>query len=395
MNDEPLVLSTPSLTIHRVAGPRVASHVFLAMYGFAGVCGVLGALGEDVTTIMLPWLVSMLGWIVLFGSYVASLTPVWSAGMVEVRPLGVTFTLARGSARHVQRSEIAGALVVPRRMGDGSMSTVEIETVRGDRFTVALSDPEDARRLVERLGFGPGGMRVRSRLARPSRRLLNPLLGALAWIGGMLVAAVPEALFRAKYPYNQIAYMGVWPLFTVGLYLLLRRFTRPTEVVVGEDAVVVERRGRRRVIPRKEIEATGALPIGTLLVDEERVEAVRHLVSERTAPTGVADDALATFAREGRSPSEWRDQLRVKMERSGYREAATSVDVAGAVLRSGRASPEERVGAAVALRVAGEPPSRIRVAAEAVADEGLRAALEAIADDADDARVEKALRSVR
>lgn len=172
MNDEPLVLSTPSLTIHRVAGPRVASHVFLAMYGFAGVCGVLGALGEDVTTIMLPWLVSMLGWIVLFGSYVASLTPVWSAGMVEVRPLGVTFTLARGSARHVQRSEIAGALVVPRRMGDGSMSTVEIETVRGDRFTVALSDPEDARRLVERLGFGPGGMRAipaRASVAAPAQ----------------------------------------------------------------------------------------------------------------------------------------------------------------------------------------------------------------------------------
>ena len=83
------------------------------------------------------------------------------------------------------------------------------------------------------------------------------------------------------------------------------------------------------------------------------------------------------------------------MERSGYRSAATTVDVAAAVLRSPRATPEERVGAAVALRVAGEPPEKIRVAAEAVADDRLRVALEAVAEDAEDARVEKAMHALR
>ncbi|MDB4946044.1 MAG: hypothetical protein JWP97_5578, partial [Labilithrix sp.] len=55
---------------------------------------------------------------------------------------------------------------------------------------------------------------------------------------------------------------------------------------------------------------------------------------------------------------------------------------------------EQRVGAALALRVAGEPPARIRVAAEAVVHEPTRQVLDALASDDvhDDAAVDKALR---
>ncbi len=87
MSSEPLFLQTPSLTIHRVAGPRVASRVFLGLYVFGGVCGVIGAVGEDLLTLLMPWLVSLAGWVILFLSYVTSLTPVWSAGTIEVTDL--------------------------------------------------------------------------------------------------------------------------------------------------------------------------------------------------------------------------------------------------------------------------------------------------------------------
>jgi hypothetical protein len=67
-----------------------------------------------------------------------------------------------------------------------------------------------------------------------------------------------------------------------------------------------------------------------------------------------------------------------------------TLDDARAALTSPDASPEERVGAALALKAAGEPPAELRVAAEAFVEERLRVAVEAVADG-DDARAEAAL----
>jgi hypothetical protein len=50
------------------------------------------------------------------------------------------------------------------------------------------------------------------------------------------------------------------------------------------------------------------------------------------------------------------------------------------------------VGAALALRVAGVPGARIRVAASSAADEGLRVALETVAATDDDDAIERVLR---
>jgi len=66
------------------------------------------------------------------------------------------------------------------------------------------------------------------------------------------------------------------------------------------------------------------------------------------------------------------------------------------VLHSAQATPEQRVGAALALRVAGQPKERIRIAVDAAADERVREALEAVVEardgELDDPVVEKALR---
>lgn len=73
--------------------------------------------------------------------------------------------------------------------------------------------------------------------------------------------------------------------------------------------------------------------------------------------------------------------------------ASTNED-AFAVVRSAAATDDERIGAAIALRVAGEP-ERVRIAADTLANDDVRDALEAIADGADDVRVERALRKIR
>lgn len=385
------MIANGGVSITRVAAPRAASHTFFAVYLLGALAGAFGLLFGVTWLVPLSYFASTCAWPVLFGSYVASLTPVWSPGSVEVRDKEIVVTLARGKARRVPRSEIVGALVVPR----GAMHAAEIETRRGDRYAVTFTDPADARRLVAGLGYGPGGARVRTRLAKPTRRLLHPLLGVVAWTVGFLFVVLASVAAREHGggELEALLYLGVRPLVDVAVYLVLRRLARGPEVVVGEDAVVVERGLGRKVHPRATADAA-ALPLAGLAVDAERAEAVRRLAAERYVASAATDEALAAFARAGRTLAEWRDDLRAKMEQGGYRSAATSVDTAAAVLRSPRATPEQRVGAAVALRVAGEPPARIRVAADASASDPLRDALEAVAEDEGDARLERALRRI-
>lgn len=85
------------------------------------------------------------------------------------------------------------------------------------------------------------------------------------------------------------------------------------------------------------------------------------------------------------------------VERGGTVKRIAVADVASRVRcqREGRAHRHRSRGAALALRVAGAPRERVRIAAEGAADPRVRVALEAIADDADDEKLEKALRRLR
>src|SRR5262249_18369760 len=126
-------------------------------------------------------------------------------------------------------------------------------------------------------------------------------------------------------------------------------------------------------------------------VDWERLGAVGRLIEARHGPSTAPPERFAAFERAGASLAEWKDHIRASIEQTGYRTAASPVEDAAEIVRSPHAAPDQRIGAALALRIAGEPPDRIRVAAGAVVDDDVRGALEAIADD-DDARAERALR---
>jgi hypothetical protein len=130
-------------------------------------------------------------------------------------------------------------------------------------------------------------------------------------------------------------------------------------------------------------------------LDLARGEAIGRVVEERSGPAATTADRFTHYERGGRLLAEWRAHLSQAMNQASYRHNAATIDEAAAVLHSAEATPEQRVGAALALRVAGQPKERIRVAVDAAADDRVRAALEAVAEardgEVDDPVVEKAL----
>ena len=93
---------------------------------------------------------------------------------------------------------------------------------------------------------------------------------------------------------------------------------------------------------------------------------------------------------------EWRNRLQAFVAGGGYRIAARPATIVLAEQMSApRVSTEERVGAALALRVASpaDAVQRIRVAAQQCVDARAREALEAVAaDEIDEQAIDRALR---
>ena len=298
--------------------------------------------------------------------------------------------------------------MVHREVFGGFVPTVEVELTNGDLLTARFPDPRSAHSVVTALGFGAGGKRVHASLAKPTRRLFHPLLGLAAYIGGMTVMLGPISARAAGSGFD-IAY-GAYPLVALLFYAGLRRLVRAPEVTIGEDGMLLKRRFGRTFVPRGDIAfvtAAGSslvverrsgerIAVRGVALDLARCMAVARVVEERLGPSATTADCFTHYESGGRVLAEWRAHLAQAMNQASYRHNAATVDEATAVLHSAQATPEQRVGAALALRVAGLPKERIRIAVDAAADERVRAALEAVADaregDADDPVVEKALK---
>jgi hypothetical protein len=328
-------------------------------------------------------------------SYLISLVQTHFAGTlaVDVDALHVR----KGAAvRTIPLASIAGALVVER----AGAPAVEIELARGDRLTARFADVAVTRALVDSLGFGPRGRRVRVHLATPLRRLTHLAWAFFAYTIGSVVSAVAATL-AAPLAEGEVTSLLMWatlPFATLAIYEVTKRLLAAPTVTVGDDGVRIERAMGARSYPlRSDLRSSRYL-----WVDRPRVEALTRLAAERAGPIARgahAIDQRAAFARSS-DPSAssdrtkpfaaWSARLGELLGSASYRGAPVTADDARATLRSPDATPEERVGAALALRVAGDAPSQIRVASESLADPRLRVAIEAIADG-DDARAEAAL----
>ncbi len=121
-----------------------------------------------------------------------------------------------------------------------------------------------------------------------------------------------------------------------------------------------------------------------MLAVAERINAV--LALRGTGLSEAAARALSTPS--ATTPEAWRDAFVAAVGGGTYRDVALSIDDLSRVLAAPMATAAQRLGAAVALReLDGSVAStRVRVAAEMVADPVLREALEARAVTAETAR---------
>jgi len=283
--------------------------------------------------------------------------------------------------------------------------TVEITATNGDVWQLVLADAAAAQAVVRELGFGHAGTPVIFDTAEVSRAV-HVGYGVLAFSVAAVIGRLLVVLLGLRF--GHVLGVPVVLALTAIFYETTKKRFRAPAVTVGPDGVRID-------------EAEGELiPLDQILAVEQRAffAPLRlHLANGRIVTIdggGIAAkrNALAIhlyamlatnqespglgLARDGLGVRAWRERLRNALNVGGYRVAARApVDAALAErMVAPRISAEERVGAALALRIA-DPAygaARVRVAAECCLDPHVRAALEAAAaEEIDDDAIERAL----
>ncbi len=397
-----MTLMTGGVSWTRVRLPRILSTIYKAHFATASfVAALVFALEIDVLRFASMWLgmLGALSWVLLVVSFILSMTESWQVGEVDVDATAFVVRARNAKPRVIPRSAIVGAMVVMRSAGTMGVPTVEVELQDGDRVAMRLGDLATARAVVTELGFGPRQQRSRTRLAKPSRRLFHLLAGFVLYaIFG--VASTASMILGGSGSLVGFTAQAVGPLVILLLFILIKRRIRPPEATIGDDGVLVEAGTSRAFFRPNDPRLVTAIRGGAC--DHERIASALHNAAERNAvasgdvaaargdeaamgnqaPTLLANGA---FQRRGRSFAEWRAHLASLMDHGGYRTRATTAEEATAILSSARATPDERVGAAIVLRAMGEPPEKLRIAAEATAHEQVRVALQGVVDGEDEA----------
>jgi hypothetical protein len=214
--------------------------------------------------------------------------------------------------------------------------------------------------------------------------------------------ALIVAFFRSSD--NILAGVALAAVIAVLVPLLAHLAASPRQVVIGADAVRLQRLTGPRLVPLATIER--AAVDGTALVlhlharpGEDLGERIRVGGSDAALAVGLVERihgamalsrraasavAAAQLEPEGRPFAEWRTALGALLRRGAdYRHTALGAEDLLAVLEDAAAPPARRLGAAIALREGDHPEARarVRIAAEATADGDMRAALEAAAEE--------------
>lgn len=320
---------------------------------------------------------------------------------------------ARRYRRHIPRKQIVSGVVRPALPG------CELELRLSDRSILRLHvpDEDDAVALLQALG--------RDAAHRPAtigvgttERYNRALLAVLAHLG--LLVAVVLGLDRAHLlqrppPASVLAFMAAQAIVS---YLFIR-YTRPLEVTVGLDVVVIHYPFSKRVIPWSRIERFElgfhaltlrlAPPPGSTSDDPEilripvtndgaAAQALHDRLIEAQMLRSRSEDAHLgrRVERGGRTLSDWRVDVSKLLTSAGqaYRNAAVSVEQLRALAANPGAPAEQRLGAALALGSANDDVGRttVRVAARSVVSPKLRIALrEALQESPNEEAIEEAL----
>ncbi len=280
-----------------------------------------------------------------------------------------------------------------------SRDAVLLELTDGTKLDLRLERAESAR-VLSHLGVSPD----QRTLTVPLRRSLGAFtIALLTYLVSLVVALYTSAFVVSTFGVDTVGVFGLLAP-VVSTILVVRRFGFP-RVEIGTDGVRVRGMWRQTFLPHHEIErveaqgsyvvlhrkdrATIILPL--VAADADETNGVVHRI-EGARKTGSGTRIAAVLARAGRSVAEWRQGV-LATRGASFREQALAQDDLDHIVADARATPEQRIGAAPALRASDPEAGKVRIAtaAASTAEEHLRIALQTIADDAiDDAALERA-----
>ncbi len=393
-----LRLASPRLSIRRHA---LAARATVASLGvFAGGIA-LGVLLGALTATIVPTVALTVG-LLVYARYVAGGGRA-EAGVLEVSAHSLVVERPRSRVT-VAGEEVTAGWVVPGLQG----AAVEFLRANGDVITGDLSSIEDGHAALSAAGIN----------AR--KRAVRVLLGGrwdglgygLATVLFVLLQGAPMFLLFAILTHldgTATAALGAG-LLTVAC-LLGARILGPAEVTVGADGVSWKRGFSNGFVPYRELASVDTWHgndivlrkrAGSMVLithsrrDLGRTAGLVDLIRGAMArATGSSYAPLEMLDRGGRPLAEWRAALQALTTGGAYRAVGLTRDDLARALGDPDATPERRMGAALALVTTGDPDdrTRVRVAAEACASETLREALEGIArDDVDESAVARAAR---
>lgn len=340
-------------------------------------------------------------------------------GPGEVRLHGEHMTLVgeAGSSSFPVAKIVSGA--------DSPMDqALSLELVDGRRVWVRPREPGDRRAL---LGATCTSVEQRASILRLQGRVGPGLMAAAHFLfaGGLISALWMVAAEDRILVGLDLVWAAQLGMLLSAAFGAARAQARAPRIIVGMDGLRIRRSFRReRFIPFDEIvhfdgEQNGApgresqaVVIATRSLGRIALPVAGMSLIELQAVKARIDEAIAAatrarsnggfahlFERRGRTVEAWREELRsLVSSESGYRSASVTRESAEAVLGDPSSSTEQKVGAALALRVidpkavGGEP--RLRVAAIPYADAAAQRALAAALDE-EDAALEEALEDIR
>jgi hypothetical protein len=249
---------------------------------------------------------------------------------------------------------------------------VIVRLAKGGELIIKAADKGEAQRLVAALKPDPGRHTARvpiAPIAYKSRRSRFWACAAFAasWLTSV---AASSTLTGGGATWFAIGCLGM----LLAAYPLLRR-----AAVVGTDGVRIDHLLSKRFIPHAELDAT-AIP--TVALGGELDERIQQAQQAR----GRGDRSIAERLDRGdRSTEDWLEALK-GLARSEYRQEPVRIADLEQLLEDAAVAPRQRIAAAIALSDDDDGKARVRFAAEASADESLRAALEAAAEGEIDER---------
>lgn len=362
---------------------------------------LLMAAGLVMMFVGLPFLGVALSWI---GVLAAVGSAIWlfiqAARTASMRRVGGTLTL---EAETLHLVDVHG-VVEEIRIADVESGY----EARSGTAVLRLNDGAEVWIRIAPSGAGGAHHVIEHALVGPSHRAmtmgLRRMLGALT-IGVLTFAGAGwGALILASWlPVEDSGYriLGAIALALLTTAVVVVRLGFP-RVVVGSDGIRILGVLRPRFIAHDAIKGAKAVIAGrhgdlshvrvdlrdgsnvvlpAVVADPGEVEGLARRIDEtgRAADVGRARH-IAALARGDRSLRDWRkDVTRVAVAEPGFRQNAIASDDFDRVLRDAAAPIDQRVGAALALRVIDpdNATARIRVAAETSADDVARQALSA------------------